>query len=209
MKSEIIQKHFPNLSDIQRDQFEKLLPLYQEWNEKINVISRKDIDQLYERHVLHSLSIANFIQFKPGSKLLDLGTGGGFPGIPLAILFPECQFHLVDSTGKKIQVVLEVAKGIGLENITAEHQRAEKVKGEYDFVLSRAVAKTKQLFIWTHQKVSKVQKNEMDNGLILLKGGDLKTEMKEFRRPYKQVNLRKYFREEFFETKKIIYVPVN
>ncbi|MFK7951549.1 MAG: 16S rRNA (guanine(527)-N(7))-methyltransferase RsmG [Ekhidna sp.] len=194
---------------MQKDQFEKLYPLYQEWNEKINVISRKDIDQLYERHVLHSLAIAKFIEFKPGSRLLDLGTGGGFPGIPLAILFPDCQFHLVDSIGKKIQVVLEVAKGIGLENLTAEHQRAEKVKGEFDFVLSRAVAKTKQLYIWTHQKVSKENKNSMDNGLILLKGGDLKTEMKEFRRPYKQVNLRKYFREEFFETKKIIYVPVN
>jgi 16S rRNA (guanine527-N7)-methyltransferase len=209
VKSEIIINHFPDLSDTQKDQFEKLSPLYQEWNEKINVISRKDIDQLYERHVLHSMAIAKFIQFKAGSKILDLGTGGGFPGIPLAILFPECQFHLVDSIGKKIQVVLEVAKGIGLENLTAEHQRAEKVKGEFDFVLSRAVAKTKQLYIWTHQKVSKVHKNEMDNGLILLKGGDLKAEMKEFRRPYKQVNLRKYFREEFFETKKIIYVPVN
>lgn len=209
MQPDIIFNHFPDLSDVQKDQFEKLYPLYQEWNEKINVISRKDIDQLYERHVLHSLAIAKFIEFKPGSRLLDLGTGGGFPGIPLAILFPDCQFHLVDSIGKKIQVVLEVAKGIGLENLTAEHQRAEKVKGEFDFVLSRAVAKTKQLYIWTHQKVSKENKNSMDNGLILLKGGDLKTEMKEFRRPYKQVNLRKYFREEFFETKKIIYVPVN
>lgn len=209
MQPDIIFTHFPNLTDTQKTQFEKLFPLYQEWNEKINVISRKDIDQLYERHVLHSLAIAKFIQFKPGTKLLDLGTGGGFPGIPLAILFPECQFHLVDSIGKKIQVVLEVAKGIGLENVTAEHQRAEKVKGEFDFVLSRAVAKTKSLFIWTHQKVSKKDKNDMENGLILLKGGDLKTEMKEFRRAYKQVNLRKYFREEFFETKKIIYVPVN
>ncbi len=209
MQPDIIFLHFPDLTEVQKNQFEKLYPLYQEWNEKINVISRKDIDQLYERHVLHSLSIAKFIQFKPDSKLLDLGTGGGFPGIPLAILFPECQFHLVDSIGKKIQVVLEVAKGIGLENLTAEHQRAEKVKGEFDFVLSRAVAKTKQLFIWTHQKVSTTDKNDMENGLILLKGGDLKAEMKEFRRPYKQVNLRKYFREEFFETKKIIYVPVN
>ena len=209
MQSDIIFNHFPDLSETQKAQFEKLFPLYQEWNEKINVISRKDIDQLYEHHVLHSLAIAKFIQFKPGSKLLDLGTGGGFPGIPLAILFPECQFHLVDSIGKKIQVVLEVAKAIGLENLTAEHQRAEKVKGEFDFVISRAVAKTKQLFIWTHQKVRKHDKNQMENGLILLKGGDLKAEMKEFRRPYKQVNLRKYFREEFFETKKIIYVPVN
>lgn len=209
MKPDIIFQHFPDLSDKQVSQFEKLFSLYSDWNEKINVISRKDIDQLYERHVLHSLAIAKFIQFKPGSNILDLGTGGGFPGIPLAILFPECHFHLVDSIGKKIQVVLEVAKGIGLENLTAEHQRAEKVKGTYDFVVSRAVAKTKQLFIWTHQKVSKNHKNDMDNGLILLKGGDLKAEMKEFRRPYKQVNLRKYFREEFFETKKIIYAPVN
>lgn len=188
---------------------EQLYPLYEEWNAKINVVSRKDIDQLYERHVLHSLAIAKFIGFKDGSQILDVGTGGGFPGIPLAILFPECQFRLVDSIGKKITVVSEVAKAIGLNNLTAEHQRMEKVKGTYDFIVSRAVAQTKQLYIWAHQKISKEQKNDIDNGMILLKGGDLTQEMKEFGRRYVEKDLAEYFKEEFFETKKIIYVPVH
>ncbi len=182
--------------------------LYEDWNSKINVISRKDIDQLYERHVLHSLSIAKFISFSPDSKILDVGTGGGFPGIPLAILFPECHFNLVDSIGKKITVVKEVAAAIGLENLTAEHQRMEKVKGKYDFIVSRAVAQTKQLYIWAHQKVTKEQRNDLDNGMILLKGGDLTQEMKEFGRRYIEKDLPEYFEEAFFETKKIIYVPV-
>ena len=204
----IILKYFPDLTDNQRSQIEQLFPLYEEWNAKINVVSRKDIDQLYERHVLHSLAIAKFTSFVPGTQILDVGTGGGFPGIPLAILFPDCRFHLVDSIRKKITVVEEVASAIGLDNLTTEHQRMEKVKGTYDFIVSRAVAKTKQLFIWAHQKVTKDQKNDLDNGMILLKGGDLTQEMKEFGRPYVEKNLSDYFSEEFFETKKIIYVPV-
>lgn len=206
--SDIIFKYFPDLTDKQKDQIDQLFPLYQEWNAKINVVSRKDIDQLYERHVLHSLAIAKFTSFSPESKILDVGTGGGFPGIPLAILYPECHFHLVDSIRKKITVVEEVAGAIGLDNLTAEHQRMEKVKGTYDFVVSRAVAQTKQLFIWAHQKVSKEQKNDLDNGMILLKGGDLTQEMKEFGRRYIEQDLSDYFSDEFFETKKIIYVPV-
>ncbi|WP_424964424.1 16S rRNA (guanine(527)-N(7))-methyltransferase RsmG [Ekhidna sp.] len=204
----IILKYFPDLTDQQKSQIEQLLPLYQDWNAKINLVSRKDIDQLHERHVLHSLAIAKFTSFSTDSKILDVGTGGGFPGIPLAILFPDCHFHLVDSIGKKITVVNEVARAIGLENLTAEHQRMEKVKGTYDFVVSRAVAQTKQLFNWVHQKVSKDQRNELDNGMILLKGGDLEQEMKKFGRGYVEKNLSDYFSEEFFETKKIIYVPV-
>lgn len=173
------------------------------------MVSRKDIDQLYERHVLHSLAIAQFVSFAPGSQILDVGTGGGFPGLPLAILFPDCNFHLVDSIGKKITVVNEVAKAIKLDNLTAEHQRMEKVSGKFDFIVSRAVAQTKKLFIWAHQKVSKEQHNDIDNGMILLKGGDLAQEMKEFGRPYIEKDLSDYFAEDFFETKKIIYVPVH
>lgn len=208
MTFDIVLKYFPDLTDKQKNQIEQLFPLYEEWNAKINVVSRKDIDQLYERHVLHSLAIAKFISFSPGTQVLDVGTGGGFPGIPLAILFPDCHFHLVDSIRKKITVVDEVANAIGLENLTAEHQRMEKVKGTYDFIVSRAVAQTKQLFIWAHQKVSKTQRNDLDNGMILLKGGDLTQEMKEFGRGYVEKDLSDYFTEEFFETKKIIYVPV-
>ncbi|MEP0986559.1 16S rRNA (guanine(527)-N(7))-methyltransferase RsmG [Ekhidna sp.] len=207
--SEIIYKYFPELSDNQKNQIDQLASLYEEWNAKINVVSRKDIDQLYERHVLHSLAIAKFTSFSPDSKILDVGTGGGFPGIPLAILFPECHFHLVDSIGKKITVVKEVASALGLKNLTAEHQRMEKAKGKYDFIVSRAVAQTKQLFIWAHQKVSKDQRNDLDNGMILLKGGDLTQEMKEFGRRYMEKGLPEYFEEAFFETKKIIYVPVH
>lgn len=206
---EIIHKYFPDLSSTQVDQFSKLQSLYEDWNAKINVVSRKDIDQLYERHVLHSLAIVKFTSFAEGSEILDVGTGGGFPGIPLAILYPNCHFHLVDSIGKKITVVQEVAKAIGLTNLTAEHQRMEKVSGKFDFIVSRAVAQTKQLFIWAHQKVSKVQRNELDNGMILLKGGDLTQEMNEFGRRYIEKDLSDFFTEEFFETKKIIYVPVH
>jgi len=206
--SEIIFKYFPDLSNDQAEKINLLQPLYQEWNEKINVISRKDIDMLYERHVLHSLSIAKFVRFSPGTKILDLGTGGGFPGIPLAILFPETHFHLVDSIGKKITVVKEVASFLKIRNLTAEHQRVEKVKDTFDFVISRAVARTKQLFIWTHHKVSRENRNEIDNGLILLKGGELNEEMKEVGRAYVQRDLSEYFQEEFFETKKMVYVPV-
>ena len=206
---DIIYKYFPDLSEVQKKQFDQLYSLYEEWNAKINVVSRKDVDQLYERHVLHSLAIAKFTSFSQDSEILDVGTGGGFPGIPLAILFPECRFHLVDSIGKKITVVNEVAKAIDLNNLTAEHQRMEKVIGKFDFIVSRAVAQTKQLFIWAHQKVSKEQRNDLDNGMILLKGGDLTQEMKEFGRRYVEKNLSDFFTEDFFETKKIIYVPVH
>ncbi len=207
--SEIIYKYFPDLTDQQKSQVDQLFQLYSDWNAKINVVSRKDIDQLYEHHVLHSMAIAKFTTFTPESKILDVGTGGGFPGIPLAIYFPECNFHLVDSIGKKLTVVKEVAEAIGLKNLTAEHQRMEKVNGRFDFIVSRAVAQTKQLFIWAHQKVSKEQRNDIDNGMILLKGGDLTKEMKEFGRRYVEKDLSDYFTEDFFETKKIIYVPVH
>lgn len=208
MGSEIIFKYFPNLSVDQTEKINALQPLYAEWNNKINVISRKDIDMLYERHVLHSLSIAKFIQFSPGSMVLDLGTGGGFPGVPLAILFPETHFHLVDAIGKKIMVVNQVASTLNLSNLTAEHQRAEKVKSKFDFIISRAVSRTKQLFIWTHQKIKNENINATDNGLLLLKGGDLREEMIEFGRGYVEKELKDYFKEEFFETKKLIYVPI-
>lgn len=207
MDVEIILKYFPSLSAQQQSQFEQLYDLYKEWNSKINVISRKDIDELYVRHVLHSLAIARLIQFTNGTKVLDIGTGGGFPGIPLAIYFPKSDFHLVDSIGKKIKVVEEVSSSIGLKNLTAEHQRAEKVKGQFDFVVSRAVARTKILFQWTHQKIKQENINQLSNGLILLKGGDLDEEMKEFGRPYQQIDIRDYFEEDFFDTKKLIYIP--
>lgn len=209
MNSETVFKYFSQLTEIQKQQIDSLLPIYKEWNDKINVVSRKDIDLLYERHILHSLSIAKFIQFKPGSKVLDLGTGGGFPGVPLAILFPDTHFHLVDSINKKIRVVNEVSNALGLKNLTAEHQRAEKVSGKFDFIISRAVARTKQLFIWTHQKVSTEHNHQIDNGMILLKGGDLNEEMKELKRKYQEINIHKFFPYEFFETKKIIYVPIH
>ena len=206
--SNLIYKYFPDLSTHQKQQIDSLQSLYEEWNAKINVVSRKDIDQLYERHVLHSLAIAKFIQFNKGSKILDVGTGGGFPGIPLAILFPDCQFHLVDSINKKITVVKEVAKALDLQNLTAEHERMEKVRGQFDFIISRAVAQTKQLFSWAHQKVVEGQENSLDNGFILLKGGDLTQEMNEFGRRYSEKNISDFFEEDFFETKKIIYIPV-
>ena len=209
MKSDIIFSYFPNLSEKQKYQIRQLYPLYSEWNDKINVVSRKDIGQLYERHVLHSLAIAKFIPFAPGSKILDLGTGGGFPGIPLAILFPNCHFHLVDAIGKKITVVKDVIEVLRLNNLIADHQRGEKLKGTFDFIVSRAVTEIKQFFIWTHRKISAIQKNDIDNGLILLKGGDLREEMKEFKRPYFETNISAFFMDDFFSTKKILYVPIR
>ena len=209
MSISIIRKYFPDLSEKQIQQFEKLEPLYKEWNEQINVISRKDIDDLYLRHVLHGLGIAKVIQFKPGTTLLDVGTGGGFPGIPLAILFPECNFHLVDAIGKKIKVVQAVADGIGLENVTAAHQRAEKVQGKFDFVISRAVTRTAGFIPWVRNKIKPGSFNKLDNGFLFLKGGDLKEELKEVKLKNKVYNLNAYFKEDFFDTKKVIHMTLS
>lgn len=185
-----------------------LQPLYKEWNDKINVISRKDIDNLYVNHVLHSLAIAKITPFKPGARVLDVGTGGGFPGIPLAILFPETQFHLVDSIGKKITVVKNVASGLGLNNVTAEQIRAEQVKGEYDFIVSRAVTRLKEFYSWVNKKVKEDSIHSLYNGILYLKGGDLDEEMAELKKPHQIFTLHNYFKEEFFETKKVVYVPL-
>ncbi|MBN8653562.1 MAG: 16S rRNA (guanine(527)-N(7))-methyltransferase RsmG [Cytophagales bacterium] len=206
--TELIKNYFPDLTPVQVTQFEKLADLYKEWNEKINVISRKDIDNIYINHVLHSLGIAKVISFKAGTEILDVGTGGGFPGIPLAIMFPQTQFHLVDSIGKKITVVTEVTKALGLKNVRAEQARAEQLKGKYDFIVSRAVTRMKEFHGWIQHKVKEESFNTLDNGILYLKGGDLDEEMNELRRPYSVYNLPDYFKEEFFETKKVIYVPL-
>jgi len=206
---EIIFHYFPSLSEKQKSQFRQLLPLYSEWNEKINVISRKDIDNLYVNHVLHSLGIARVLEFKPGSTILDVGTGGGFPGIPLAILFPEVQFHLVDSIGKKITVVNAVAQGLGLKNVKGEQKRAEELKGEYDFIISRAVTRLKEFHGWINKKVKKSSGHELPNGILYLKGGDLTEEIGELKKPTKEFDLSQYFSEEFFLTKKVVYVPLT
>lgn len=206
--AEIIFKYFPDLTETQKEQFTKLSTLYNEWNEKINVISRKDIDNLYVNHVLHSLGIAKLTSFKPGATVLDVGTGGGFPGIPLAILFPETQFHLVDSIGKKITVVKNVAEGIGLRNIRAEQIRAEQVKGEYDFIVSRAVTRLKEFYGWVRRKVKKESRHTLYNGILYLKGGDLDKELAELKKPHQLFDLNSVFKEEFFETKKVVYLPL-
>ncbi len=204
----ILFNYFPDLTEKQKDQFVQLGSLYKEWNEKINVISRKDIDNLYINHILHSMAIAKVIQFKPGASILDVGTGGGFPGIPLAILFPETEFHLVDSIGKKITVVKEVASAIGLENMNADQIRAEQVKYKYDFVVSRAVTRMKEFYIWIHQKIKTESIHPLDNGILYLKGGDLEEEMNELKKRYSIYDLTEFFKEEFFETKKIVYLPI-
>lgn len=206
---QIIEKYFPTLTEKQKEQFAQLKPLYEEWNAQINVISRKDVDCLYERHILHSLSIAKFIKFKEGTKLMDLGCGGGFPGIPLAILFPAVSFTMIDSIGKKIKVVQEIADAIGLKNVQAHHMRAEKVNESFDFVITRAVAPMMDLVKWTRKKYSKVQRHTIENGVIALKGGDLSQELASWGNRKTTVNLSDYFEEEFFETKKIIHVPVR
>ena len=205
---EIINKYFTNLTDNQRFQFEKLNELYQDWNLKINVVSRKDIDELYLRHVLHSLGIAKVIKFEPGSKVMDVGTGGGFPGIPLAILFPETQFHLVDSIGKKIKVVNEVVAGLGLENVITTHGRVEEVKDTYDFIVSRAVAQMETFVRWVKGRISKQQNHELRNGILYLKGGDLSEELKRYTSAT-IYDLTDYFQEDFFETKKVVHLPVK
>ncbi|MFZ2907355.1 MAG: 16S rRNA (guanine(527)-N(7))-methyltransferase RsmG [Cyclobacteriaceae bacterium] len=204
----MIPHYFPSLSDEQKKQFIKLYDLYSEWNEKINVISRKDIENLYINHVLHSLGIAKVMNFKPGAQVLDVGTGGGFPGIPLAILFPETHFHLVDSIGKKITVVNAVAEGLGLKNVKGEQIRAEQVRSKYDFIVSRAVTRLKEFYGWVHHKVKDKSVHELDNGILYLKGGDLDEELAELKKPYSLYNLSDYFQEDFFETKKVVYVPL-
>jgi 16S rRNA (guanine527-N7)-methyltransferase len=203
---DILLKYFPDLSPLQLEQFRALQPLYADWNEKINVISRKDIEQLYERHVLHSLGIAKVISFKPDTSILDVGTGGGFPGIPLAILFPECHFHLVDSIGKKIKVVQEVAAALDLKNVRAGQNRVEKLEDTYDFVVSRAVTHLKELHGWVRYKINKPYSNTLKNGILALKGGDLTSELQEAKLKHKLYPLSAYFDEEFFETKKVVYV---
>ncbi len=202
----IIEKYFPRISDTQYNQLEKMLSLYEYWNAQINVISRKDISDFYERHVLHSLSIAKFITFSPATTILDIGTGGGFPGIPLAILFPEVEFHLVDSIGKKIKVVQEVAKSLELKNLTSEHTRAENIQKKYDFIVSRAVTQMPEFLRWTKNKISSTQKNTLQNGILYLKGGDLSEELKNI--PHKIFLLSDVFEEDFFETKKMVYVKI-
>lgn len=206
--SQIISQYFPDLTAKQQDQFAKLYSLYADWNEKINVVSRKDIENLYVNHVLHSLGIAKVMSFKPGAHVLDVGTGGGFPGIPLAILFPETNFHLVDSIGKKITVVNAVADGLGLRNVKGEQIRAEQIKNKYDFIVSRAVTRLKEFYSWIHQKVKDKSIHDLDNGILYLKGGDLDEELAELKKPYSLYSLPDYFKEDFFETKKVVYVPL-
>lgn len=209
MMMDIILKYFPRLTPDQIGMFQQLFPIYSEWNSRINVISRKDIDRLYERHVLHSLSIAKFIRFTPGSQILDVGTGGGFPGIPLAIFFPECRFHLVDSVGKKIKVVNAVAESLGLKNVSAEQIRAEQLTGKYDFVVSRAVTQLSEFVSWIRKNTSQNQQNAIPNGVIYLKGGNLDAEVRPYRKLVFVQNLSEYFDEEFFETKKLVHVPLE
>lgn len=206
---EIITKYFPELSEKQKQQFEMLDALYRDWNAKINVISRKDIDNIYVHHVLHSLAIAKAIRFKDGSRILDFGTGGGFPGIPLAIMFPNCKFRLIDGTGKKIMVANEVAKSLGLENVEAVHRRGEEEKGEYDFIVSRAVMQLPLLVKIIQKNISKKEQNALPNGLLCLKGGDLKEELKPYQNIVDVMPLEDMFDDEWFkEDKKLIYLPM-
>lgn len=206
---EIIQKYFPELTDTQKEQFMALYDLYTDWNSKINVISRKDITNLYEHHVLHSLGIAKVINFRPGTEIMDLGTGGGFPGIPLAIMFPDTHFHLVDSIGKKVKVATEIASAIGLKNVTTRHCRAEEEKQLFDFVVSRAVMPLTDLLKIIRKNIRKEQNNVLPNGLICLKGGELQNEVLPVKHQTVMYDLKDYFEEEFFETKKVVYVTIN
>lgn len=206
---DIILKYFPNLSEVQQQQFAALYDLYTDWNSKINVISRKDITNLYEHHVLHSLGIAKVMQFRPETTVMDLGTGGGFPGIPLAILFPETHFHLVDSIGKKVKVATEIANVIGLKNVTTRHCRAEEEKQLFDFVVSRAVMPLTDLLKIIRKNIKKEQHNALPNGLICLKGGELEREVMPVKHQTLMYDLKDYFEEEFFETKKVVYVTIN
>ena len=206
MDAKLIFNYFPNLTHQQQDQLIALEALYQDWNLKINVVSRKDIEELYLRHVLHSLAIAKFISFNPGAQVLDVGTGGGFPGIPLAILFPETQFTLVDAIGKKIKVVQEVVDGLGIENVRAIHQRVEEDNNQYDFVVSRAVAAMPTFMRWIKGRIKKVSEHPIKNGVLYLKGGDLGEELQDYR-TVQIYSLMDYYKEDFFETKKLVYLP--
>ncbi|QQY82169.1 16S rRNA (guanine(527)-N(7))-methyltransferase RsmG [Tamlana sp. s12] len=205
---ELILKYFPNLTEDQINKFAQLESLYQDWNLKINVVSRKDIDELYLRHVLHALGIAKVISFKDGSNIFDVGTGGGFPGIPLAIMFPECSFHLVDSIAKKLKVVNEVVEGLGLTNVRTTHSRVEAIDEQFDFIVSRAVAIMPTFVHWVKGKIAKEQKHELKNGILYLKGGDLTEELKDYRTTT-IYNLSDYYEEDFFETKKVVHLPLK
>lgn len=205
---ELVLKYFPNLTEDQIDKFKRLESLYQDWNLKINVVSRKDIDELYLRHVLHALGIAKVIEFKDGTRIMDVGTGGGFPGIPLAILFPECSFHLVDSIAKKLKVVNEVVEGLGLTNVKTTHSRVEEINETYDFIVSRAVAVMPTFVHWVKGKIAKQQKNDLKNGILYLKGGDLTEELKDYKTTT-IYNLSNYFSEDFYETKKVVHLPLK
>lgn len=205
---DLIVKYFPEITQVQREQFTMLQELYHDWNLKINVVSRKDIDELYLRHVLHSLAIAKIQKFNPGASILDVGTGGGFPGTPLAILFPETRFHLVDSIGKKIKVVEEVVAGLDLKNVKATNERVENIKGEYDFIVSRAVAAMPTFVHWIEGKIVKKSNHELQNGILYLKGGDLTEELQGFTKA-KIFEISDYFEEDFYETKKVVYLPLK
>jgi len=207
--SELIYGYFPDLTDLQKQQFDALDYYYKEWNSKINVISRKDIDSLYLRHVLHSLAIAKYVEFKAGEWILDVGTGGGFPGIPLAILFPETDFILVDSIGKKIKVVNEIIRCIGLKNVAGRHARAESIEGEFNFIVSRAVTQLKDFYPWVKNKISRDSINAVPNGILYLKGGDLTEEIRESGLKAELIPITDYFSEDFFETKYILHIPIT
>jgi len=205
---ELINKYFPDLTADQRDKFGQMEELYQFWNAKVNVISRQDIETLYERHILHSLGIAKVLEFKSGTSVLDVGTGGGFPGIPLAIMFPEAQFHLVDSIGKKIRVVQEIAQALKLDNVKAEQVRAERLDDSYEFVVSRAVTRMAPFVGWVGKNISRNSFHPLRNGILYLKGGDLTEELSELTQKSRVFELSKYYEEDFFETKKVVYVPL-
>lgn len=205
---QIIDKYFPGLSQRQKEQFNNLDALYRKWNAKINVISRKDIDNLYEHHVLHSMAIARIVRFKPSTSILDFGTGGGFPGIPLAILFPECRFRLIDGTGKKVNVAAEIAKAIGLENVEAIHQRGEEEKGKFDFIVSRAVMPMSDLVKIVSKNISRKQHNSIANGILALKGGNLSEELKPYHKIVEVTPISQFFDEEWFREKSVIYLPM-
>ena len=208
MSASIVFKYFPKISEVQKNQFLNMQALYQDWNKKINVVSRKDIDELYLRHVLHSLGIAKVLEFQPGAAVLDVGTGGGFPGIPLAILFPNTRFTLVDAIGKKIRVVDEVVSGLELSNVETFHSRVEDVQGQFDFIISRAVAAMPTFVHWTRGKIKKKSTHALRNGILYLKGGDLSEELKDYKNT-RIFPLSDYFEEEFFETKKVVYLPLK